>query len=232
MQLNHDHLTRQLDIIPVSELGMPVNIVGCGAIGSFVALELAKMGISRIKVWDNDEVSIENMNNQFYRFSDIGKPKAQALHNLVSDFTNIRIAYHARLFKPEDAAGLQGILVSAVDTMSARRMIYESVKERPNALKMIIDPRMSAEFYQQYTVDMKNPDWYDKVLFEDNEAMPTPCTAKSTIYTATLAAGMVVKTIKNIIMKQDYPKNCAWNIAASSNNPMVMYAGNAVGHMM
>lgn len=221
--MNTDHLTRQLDIIPLDKLSMPVNIIGCGAIGSFVALELAKMGVTRLKVWDDDVVSIENMNNQFYRFKDIDKPKALALYDLVKEFTGVDLFAYERLFTPEDAAGLQGLVISAVDTMSARRMIFDAVLDQPNAVKMIIDPRMSAEFYQQYTVDMNNSAWYEKVLFADSEAVPTPCTAKSTIYTATLAAGMVVKTVKNIIMEQEYPKNVAWNIQASSNNPMVSY---------
>lgn len=228
--MNTDHLTRQLDIIPLDKLSMPVNIIGCGAIGSFVALELAKMGVTRLKVWDDDVVSVENLNNQFYRRVDIDKPKALALQALVFDFTGDMIQSNARLFTPEDAAGLQGIVVSAVDTMKARRMIFEAIKDEPNAVKMIIDPRMSAEFYQQYTIDMNAPHWYEKVLFADSEAVPTPCTAKSTIYTATLAAGMVVKTVKNILLKQDYPKNVQWNIAASANNPMISFAGSCEIH--
>lgn len=228
MELNHDHLTRQLDIIPLDKLGLQVNIVGCGAIGSFLALSLAKMGLTRIKVWDNDVVSVENMSNQFFRFSDIDKPKAVALQALVEDFTNTKIKAEARLFTPADAAGLQGVLVSAVDTMAARRMIFDAVKAQPNALKFIVDPRMSAEFYQQYTVDVQNHEWYEKTFFSDNDAVPTPCTAKSTVYTATLASGMVVKTIKNIMLAQDYPKNCMWQIAASAN-PMVSIAGNGQG---
>lgn len=222
MQLNHDHLTRQLDLLPIEKLGMPVNIIGCGAIGSFVALELAKMGVTRLKVWDNDEVSVENMSNQFFRFSDIGKPKAHALASLVNDFTRVNINAVNALFTPESMTGLQGIVIAAVDSMAARRMILESAKSTTNAVKYIIDPRMSAEFYTQYTTRVNDSDWYVKSLHSDKDAVQERCTAKSTIYTATLAAGMVVKTVKNILMSQEYPKNVQWNVAASTNS-MLMF---------
>ena len=39
MELKHDHLTRQLDIIPLETLGQQVTIIGCGAIGSFLGLQ-------------------------------------------------------------------------------------------------------------------------------------------------------------------------------------------------
>ena len=60
------HLTRQLDVIPVEILDEPINIIGAGAVGSFTALTLAKMGFAQIAVWDDDVVSEENLNAQFF----------------------------------------------------------------------------------------------------------------------------------------------------------------------
>lgn len=229
MELNHDHLTRQLDLIPVETLGQQVTIIGCGAIGSFLGLQLAKMGLTRITAYDHDYVSIENMSNQFFRFVDIGSPKTTALAHLISDFTDVDIMAYPEKYEAKDATKLAGIVVVAVDSMEARRMIYESIKAKGFAVKYIIDPRMSAEFYTQYTInpfDDKDQATYEKVLQPDSESVAERCTAKSTVYTASLAAGMVTKTIKNIMLKQDYPRITNWDISASSN-PMVMYPGNA-----
>jgi hypothetical protein len=232
LTLNHDHLTRQMSLIPMETLRTPVHVIGCGAIGSFATLALAKMGMTNINVYDMDDVSVENMSNQFFRFSDIGYNKASALQSLVKDFTKTHINVYRREFVPEDAINLNGIVISAVDSMKARRMIFEAIKEMGFAVKWIIDPRMSAEFYAQYTInpfleaDQKT---YEKTLYTDEASVQERCTAKSTIYTATLAAGMVVKTIKDLILKADkYPRNTQWDIS-SCQHPMTMFSGNVSG---
>lgn len=227
----HQHLTRQLDLIPLETLGMKVTIIGCGAIGSFLGLQLAKMGLTNINLFDFDEVSIENMSNQFFRFSDIGKNKAFALRDLIYDFTGCEsIAAHDTAFTEENASAVDGIVVVAVDSMEARVQIYNWIMEQGFRCKYIIDPRMGAETYLQYTInpfDEKDQATYNKTLYSDGEAVQERCTAKSTVYTASLAAGLVTKTIKNIMLKQPYPRVTNWSILASKM-PMVMHEGNAV----
>lgn len=236
MQLNHSHLTRQLDIIPIETLGQQVTIIGCGAIGSFLGLQLAKMGLTMVQYFDHDEVSIENMSNQFFRRKDIGKNKAHALADMVYEFTDpgnaahVSPTFHPIKYEPQHATKLTGIVVVAVDSMAARQMIYESIKAKGFAVKYIIDPRMSAEFYTQYTInpfDEKDQSTYAKVLQSDADSVAERCTAKSTVYTASLAAGLVTKTIKNIMLAQDYPRIINWDISKSAN-AMDMHAGNAV----
>lgn len=224
-EINIEHLTRQLSLIPMSTLGVPVTIIGCGAIGSFLALSLAKMGITDITVYDHDKVSVENMSNQFFRFKDIGVYKTLALQHLVRDFTGVTIKAHATKFTPTHMHGLKGILVVAVDTMAARRMVFEATASQYNSLSYMIDPRMSAEFFTQFCInphEAKDRLTYSKNLFSDDDAVPTPCTAKSTVYTATLAAGVVVKTIKNIILKEPYPRQTHWDINKVENT-LTMY---------
>lgn len=225
---NHDHLTRQLDLIPLETLGQQVTIIGCGAIGSFLGLQLAKMGLTRITLYDHDEVSIENMSNQFFPMSSIGGLKAQVLHDVINNFTGVRTSFFNVAFEPHHAATLKGIVVVAVDSMAARQMIYDSIKAAGILVTYIIDPRMSAEFYTQYTINPfseKDQATYAKVLQSDSESVAERCTAKSTVYTASLAAGMVTKTIKDIMLKADYPRTINWDISKSTN-PMVMHAGN------
>ncbi|MDE6577890.1 MAG: HesA/MoeB/ThiF family protein [Muribaculaceae bacterium] len=57
-----------------------VLIVGCGALGSLAAMELAGAGIGRIGIADFDTVDISNLQRQFFFSScDAGKRKAQIL---------------------------------------------------------------------------------------------------------------------------------------------------------
>ena len=227
MELRTDHLTRQLDLIPLEELDKTeVNVIGCGAIGSYLALSLVKMGIEKVKLWDMDDVSVENMSNQFFRFKDIGKNKAEALADLIKEFTGVGVSAYPLEYLPLMTRQLKGIVVVAVDSMRARTMIYESLVSSIHGVRVLIDPRMSAEFYMQYTVDLESHEWYKKSLYSDESAVAERCTAKSTIYTATLAAGMVTKTIKNIMLKQPHPKSVQWDIAKSNNDSMSMHQGN------
>ena len=51
-----EYLVRQLDILPPEQTITPITIIGAGAIGSFVALSLAKMGFDDITVYDFDKI--------------------------------------------------------------------------------------------------------------------------------------------------------------------------------
>lgn len=216
MQFQNAHLTRQLDLIPVGALAQArVHVIGCGAIGSFVAMQLAKMGVNDITVYDMDTVSIENMSNQNFRFSDIGKNKAEALAEIVRDFTGVRLTVVPRPWSPLDQ--LSGIVVSAVDSMDVRKEIWNKCKMSFNVTH-VIDPRMGAEVALLYTMSPHNDrdrEAYETTMYSDKDSVQEKCTAKSTIYTANLLSGLCSKTIKNLICKQDYPRVTQWGIGTN-----------------
>jgi len=206
------HLSRQLDIIPVETLGETITIVGAGAIGSWVALSLAKMGLGNIHVIDFDDVSVENMNCQFYRFSDIGKSKPEALRDLVRDFTGSEISVETLRYEGKEQ--FPGIVISAVDSMTARKIIWDGHKGSYKT-KFLIDPRMGAEQALLYVMNPSNKTdiaTYEKTLYTDDDAVEERCTAKSTIYTANLLSGLVAKAVKDIITGGNYPRITQWSI--------------------
>lgn len=209
MQLTNEHLTRQLDIIPTHVLGEQITIIGAGAIGSFLALNLAKMGFTQIAVIDYDTVDVVNMNSQFYRFKDIGKPKVQALHDLVEDFTGVKIT---AVNDKYTGGALPGIVVSAVDSMAVRKLIWEQHKEKGVRTKLIVDPRMSAEFCALYAAEPMDSKThgYENTLFSDGEAVQERCTAKATMYTVGPIAGLCAKVIKEFLVDETYTKNIQW----------------------
>ena len=209
--LPNEHLSRQIDIIPPASLTTPVTIIGAGAIGGWTALSLAKMGMTNLTVYDFDTVDIVNMNSQFYRFKDINRPKAEALADLIEDFTQIKIrAITGRYIGGQ----FDGIVISAVDSMAVRHLIW---KEHQKALKtdLIIDPRMGAESALLYAMQPNNladRRTYPKTLYSDEDAVQARCTAKATIYTANLLAGLVVRTVKGFLIDRDYPRTVQWDI--------------------
>ena len=56
-----------------------VGIAGCGGLGSNVAAALVRVGIKKLIIADFDEVSLSNLNRQFFFVEDIGKLKVDAL---------------------------------------------------------------------------------------------------------------------------------------------------------
>ena len=56
-----------------------VTIIGCGAVGSWTAVQLAHLGIQNFSIIDNDVVNESNLNRSLFSISDIGTPKVNAL---------------------------------------------------------------------------------------------------------------------------------------------------------
>lgn len=206
------HLIRQSDLIPTSTLSRRITFIGAGAIGSHASLACAKMGMLNQMIWDFDSVTIENMNNQGYPMEYIGKLKVDAMKSLIKFYTNQDIDVTPSRYQGEK---LGGIVVSSVDSMASRKVIWGAVKNS-QLVDYLIDPRMSAEYAVMYIIDPKNEKdirAYENTLFDDSSGTTEPCTAKATIYCASMIAALVCKGVKNIITKQEYPRVTNFNIA-------------------
>jgi molybdopterin/thiamine biosynthesis adenylyltransferase len=224
---SYSHLTRQLTLIPVDELQKhTVHIIGAGAIGSFTALALAKMGVEAITVWDFDEVGVENISCQIYGAKHMGMPKVRALGDIIKSLTEVTIGECPVRVTAEEVPHLHGIVVLAVDTMKARKDIATAIGKVGVHAKLLIDPRMGAEKYNQIMVAPHTEEFRAYLIndmYSDRVVANAPCTAKATVYTALLASGMIAKSIKNYIMGQPYPRELMWDIASTSETSLVMF---------
>ena len=54
------------------------HIVGCGAIGSSVAMQLVRLGANNFYLYDFDKVEIQNVGVSQYNEQDVGLPKVGA----------------------------------------------------------------------------------------------------------------------------------------------------------
>jgi molybdopterin/thiamine biosynthesis adenylyltransferase/rhodanese-related sulfurtransferase len=77
---------RQITLPEIGEVGQKklqnssVLIVGCGGLGSPIAVYLASSGIGKIYLVDFDTIAISNLHRQvFFSLEDVGKPKAEVL---------------------------------------------------------------------------------------------------------------------------------------------------------
>jgi hypothetical protein len=215
-----EFITRHMDLIPKEAYAKKIVIVGAGAIGSFTALSLAKMGYKNITVYDFDTVETVNIGSQFFDVASIGKKKVSALIDMVWNFTGIVITGHDRAVTKDDHLSCD-ILIAAVDNMAVRKMLYET-----SDYHWFIDPRMGAEFATLNVVrgagDRREHDSYTKSLYSDDEAVSERCTAKATVYTVLLIAGQVVKAVKDVTCGKDKERIASmdWSIR---DNAMIAY---------
>ena len=107
-----------------------VVIVGCGGLGSMVALFLAGAGVGKLTLVDADSVELSNLHRQLaFRESDIGQPKAQALENqLLALNSEIKVTSAVRRFGDDaesDAELLRDvdIVIDATDNLASRHAI-------------------------------------------------------------------------------------------------------------
>jgi len=85
---------RQISLKEIGEFGQhllqnsSIVVVGCGGLGSMVAVKLAASGIGTIHLVDYDVVSISNLHRQvFYTLEDVGKSKVNCLKKYINKIT-------------------------------------------------------------------------------------------------------------------------------------------------
>ena len=185
-----ERYSRQQDIVSEERLAeCKATVVGVGAIGRQVALQLAAMGIPWLQLLDFDSVEISNLASQGYLEEDLGMPKVDATAALCWRINpNLEIQKVNDRFRRSMEIG--NVLFNAVDSIETRRLIWNVVKDK---MDYYADGRMTAEVLRVLSVsDLASQEYYPGTLFTASEAYAGPCTAKTTIYCANIAAGLMV----------------------------------------
>lgn len=185
-----ERYSRQQDIVPPDRLAAcKATVVGVGAIGRQVALQLTAMGISWLQLIDFDLVEISNLASQGYLQDDLAKPKVKATADLCRQI-NPDLEIHEVNDRFRRSMEIGDVLFVCVDKIETRRLIWEAVKDK---ISFYADGRMSAEVLRILSAcDSAGRDHYPSTLFSADEAYTGPCTAKTTIYCANIAAGLMV----------------------------------------
>lgn len=145
-------LSKSYDFFQPEKDGARVHIVGCGSVGSTVAENLARCGVTKMTLWDFDTVEPHNICNQMFRQQDVGKLKVEALKDILTDI-NPDIVDELEL-KPEGWEGklMSGYIFLAVDNIELRKEIVEKHMDSPY-VKAVFDFRTLLESAQHYAAD-------------------------------------------------------------------------------
>ncbi len=77
-------------------------VIGLGGIGSWVALNLALIGVGTLVLIDPDTIEPSNLNRTLYKLNDIGRKKTEAIKELISERRqDIIILDIPKYFSPE-----------------------------------------------------------------------------------------------------------------------------------
>jgi sulfur carrier protein ThiS adenylyltransferase len=214
-----DRDLRQRELVPPQRLAAcRALVIGVGAIGRQVALQLAAVGAGDIDLFDFDQVAVENLAAQGYWPADLGRAKVHATADLCRSINpEARVHAHADVFRRSSVKSMAAFhdrqqrlaVFCCVDSIMTRRLIWESVRQRA---ALFVDGRMSAEVVRVLAASEPAQDgYYETTLFEQGRAYAGACTARSTIYTASIAAGLMLgqftKWLRQLPLERDFTLN-------------------------
>jgi molybdopterin/thiamine biosynthesis adenylyltransferase len=165
---------------PASWRQNSVGLIGAGAVGSKVAIELACLGVEHVTVYDMDFIEPHNLSNQAYHELQVGMRKSSALEELIGH----KVGHEQWLkwqFKSQEFTKMiphsHKVLISALDTRSGRQEVMWS--GMTNSSTLVMDCRMDA---MQGAVHMYNPGdpkerkvYTENLPSEDYEGEKTAC---------------------------------------------------------
>lgn len=188
-------LSKSYDYFQPEKIDSRIHIIGCGSVGATVAENLARCGITKMTIWDFDVVEPKNLANQIFRVKDVGKPKVEALKDILMDI-NPDIEHDLKL-KPDGWNGqqLNGFVFLAVDNIELRREIVEMHFDNPY-VKAMFDFRTRLEDAQHYAADWSEPEM--KKAFLNSMAFSHDEAAKETPVSACNVTLSVCPTIRVI----------------------------------
>jgi len=200
--LNERYL-RNASVIDQDQINAaPVVIVGVGAIGSHLAEILCKLGVRRLTLIDPDEVDTVNLSVQGFYESEVGQPKTAAVKTRLLEINpRVQVTEWQREYR-DQMIEAGSVVFSCVDSIKVRRQIFRDYREHD--WRVFFDGRMSAESLQVYCVerDAEAMTRYRDSLFPSHEAHRESCTARATIYCASLAAAILCAQFKKWVMGQ------------------------------
>jgi len=184
-----NRFSRQSGIVPEVRLAdVTATVIGVGAIGRQVAIQLAAIGTRKIQLIDFDEVDLSNTTTQGYRHEEIGLAKTRACASAIAEIDpTIDVTRIEDRFRPRHDIG--DAVFCCVDSISARAAIWNAVEGK---VAFWADGRMLGEVIRVFAVTGCDPSSYQSTLFSQSEAQQSTCTSRSTIYAASMAAALMV----------------------------------------
>lgn len=218
--MSTDRFERQDGLVPREPAAAAhATIIGVGAVGRPLALQLAAIGVGRLTLIDPDCVELVNVTTQGYYESQIGMRKVAATCDAL------------RMLRQEDGLSVKTIasefsngmplgdaVFCAVDKIAARSFIWQLLQDNDKVPNFWCDVRMMGETIRLLTATRSDPESiaeYGLTLFAPEEAQPGRCTARSTIYAASMAACLAVHQFTRYLRNYPCDRGFVYNLLSN-----------------
>tara|TARA_Y100001972_G_C7667677_1_gene338186 strand:+ start:3854 stop:4627 length:774 start_codon:yes stop_codon:yes gene_type:complete len=191
---------RNKDLINQSLLS-EVTIIGAGGIASALVTILAQMGFKKFHIWDDDKLEEHNLSTTAYPDDFVGASKVSCAKEMIYKF-NKKAVVDMYLKRWEPGCYLSDIVLLTPDNMETRLDVHMQWKKNNNR-KALIDMRMGALTMEVISVDKDN-DNFGKTWQPSSAISDEACTAKHTIFTANVVAGLGASQLFNVLHNRSY----------------------------
>lgn len=149
-------LSKSYEFFQPDKCDSRIHIIGCGSVGSTLAELLVRYGLTKITLYDFDNVEPHNLANQMFDSSDINEPKVHAVANHLYDI-NPDIVDDLKLVATGwTGQKLNGYVFLCVDNIDLRREIVEQNMNNP-FIRAMFDFRTRLTDAQHYAADWSDP---------------------------------------------------------------------------
>jgi len=197
------------------------HVLGCGAIGSSAAIQLARSGATKFFLYDMDKVETVNIGVSQYDSRHVGCKKVDALEEIITQINqDVEISTVHGEFKEYWYNGEKDIAILAFDTMNVRMEAVKVLCANKQKPMCIIDGRMGAEHYQQYIVPKPDIDKYEKIWYSDEDMSTDPCNAKATSYCSNMSGSFIANAVRKFVTGQPFNDNFSFNFPTMMMNKL------------
>jgi len=197
------------------------HVLGCGAIGSSAAIQLARSGATKFFLYDMDKVETVNIGVSQYDSRHVGIQKVKALGYILEDINpDCEIECINGEFKEYWYNGEKDIAILAFDTMNVRMEAVKVLCANKQKPMCIIDGRMGAEHYQQYLISKPDITKYEKIWYSDEDMSTDPCNAKATSYCSNMSGSFIANAVRKFVTGQPFNGNFSFNFPTMMMNKL------------
>ena len=197
------------------------HILGCGAIGSSAAIQLARSGATKFFLYDMDKVETVNIGVSQYDIRHVGCKKVDALEEIITQINkHVDISTVHGEFKEYWYNGKKDIAILGFDTMNVRMEAVKILCANKQKPLCIIDGRMGAEHYQQYIIPKPDIDKYEKIWYSDDDMSTDPCNAKATSYCSNMSGSFIANAVRKFVTGQPFNGNFSFNFPTMIMNKL------------
>jgi sulfur carrier protein ThiS adenylyltransferase len=163
-----------------------------------------------MRLYDHDLIEEVNLGPQSWPVSSLGRPKVEQLAEQIAEwYPDAQATAHQQRCPLTDIPA--DVLFFCVDSIETRTRLFGAYRED----RLIFDARVAGEIMRILSsCDAEQADYYAGTLFRAEEAYQAACTTKMTVFSANIAAGLLMGQYSKLLRQQPTDRDLLLNLQA------------------